>query len=93
MFTGCSTFTTRRVCRRGDVILDIRSRFVYSYRQDTASFKILDEALAPEEYGIGVKKGNDQLLNNLQAALDKINTDGTAAEISKKWFGEDKILK
>lgn len=73
------------------VIDEVVARYYLS--KDTASFKILDEALAPEEYGIGVKKGNEQLLNNLQAALDKINADGTAAEISKKWFGEDKILK
>ncbi len=60
-------------------------------KKDT--YKILDESLAPEEYGIGVKKGNETLLNELQKALDEINKDGTATSISKKWFGEDRILK
>lgn len=73
------------------VIDEVVARYYLS--KDEASFKIIDEALAPEEYGIGVKKGNEELLNKLQTALDKINSDGTAAEISKKWFGEDKILK
>lgn len=73
------------------VIDEVVARYYLS--KDTKSFKILDEALAPEEYGIGVKQGNEQLLKNLQTALDKINADGTAAEISKKWFGEDKVLK
>jgi polar amino acid transport system substrate-binding protein len=54
---------------------------------------VLDESLAPEEYGIGVKKGNEELLEKLQKALDEMNEDGTAAEISKTWFGEDKVLK
>ncbi|PLS16988.1 amino acid ABC transporter substrate-binding protein [Bacillus sp. M6-12] len=65
----------------------------YYMTKEGESFKVLDEALAPEEYGIGVKKGNEKLLNKLQKALDEINKDGTAAEVSKKWFGEDKVLK
>ena len=40
-----------------------------------------------------MKKGNEELLEKLQAALDEMNDDGTAAKISEKWFGEDKVLK
>ncbi|WP_203248570.1 amino acid ABC transporter substrate-binding protein [Sporosarcina beigongshangi] len=65
----------------------------YYMSQEEGTFKVLDESLAPEEYGIGVKKGNEELLEKLQAALDELNEDGTAAEISEKWFGENKVLK
>lgn len=65
----------------------------YYMTQEKGTFKVLDESLAPEEYGIGVKKGNEALLNELQKALDALNQDGTAAKISEKWFGEDKVLK
>ena len=65
----------------------------YYMSKEEGTFKVLDESLAPEEYGIGVKKGNEELLEKLQKALDEMNEDGTAAEISKKWFGEDKVLK
>lgn len=65
----------------------------YYMTKEKESFKVLDESLAPEEYGIGVKKGNEELLKQLQKALDGMNEDGTAAQISKKWFGEDKVLK
>ena len=65
----------------------------YYMAKEKDAFKVLDESLAPEEYGVGVKKGNEELLNKLQKALDEMNEDGTAAEISKKWFGEDKLLK
>ncbi|WP_147533452.1 amino acid ABC transporter substrate-binding protein [Bacillus marasmi] len=65
----------------------------YFMTKENEKFKVMDEALAPEEYGIGVKKGNEELLEKLQKALDEMNEDGTAAEISKKWFGEDKVLK
>lgn len=65
----------------------------YYMTQEPDTFKILEESLAPEQYGIGVKKGNEELLEKLQAALDTMNEDGTAAEISTKWFGEDIVLK
>lgn len=65
----------------------------YYMAKDKGTFKQLDESLAPEEYGIGVKKGNEALLNELQKALDAMNQDGTAAKISEKWFGENRVLK
>lgn len=73
------------------VIDEVVAEYYMSKEKDT--YKLLDESLAPEEYGIGVKKGNEDLLNKLQAALDELNKDGSAAKISEKWFGEDKVLK
>lgn len=64
----------------------------YYMTKEKEAFKVLDESLAPEEYGIGVKKGNEALLEKLQKALDEMNEDGTAEGISKKWFGENKVL-
>lgn len=65
----------------------------YYMSKEEGAFNLLDDSLAPEEYGVGVKKGNEDLLEKLQAALDKMNEDGTATSISEKWFGEDKVLK
>ncbi|MBD7909646.1 amino acid ABC transporter substrate-binding protein [Sporosarcina gallistercoris] len=65
----------------------------YYMSKEEGTFKVLDETLAPEEYGVGVKKGNEDLLNKLQDALDTMNEDGTAAQISETWFGENKVLK
>lgn len=65
----------------------------YYMSKEKGTFKTLDEALAPEEYGVGVKKGNEALLEELQKTLDEMNEDGTSSEISKKWFGKDNVLK
>ncbi|MEC0123489.1 amino acid ABC transporter substrate-binding protein [Paenibacillus pabuli] len=84
--------TDLKTKRLDAVIIDeVVARYYMSKEEGT--FKLLDESLAPEQYGIGVKKGNEELLNQLQKALDELNTDGTAAEISTKWFGEDEVLK
>jgi polar amino acid transport system substrate-binding protein len=64
----------------------------YKMTKKPDTFRVLDEKLAPEEYAVGVAKGNEELLNELQTAIDALIADGTAAEISEKWFGEDKVL-
>lgn len=74
----------------GVVIDEVVARYYISKEPDT--YKLMEESLAPEEYGVGIKKGNEELLNELQKALDELSSDGTAAEISTKWFGEDKVL-
>lgn len=58
-------------------------------RADGDNYVILDETLAAEEYGIGFKKGNEELRDKVQAALEEMAADGTMAEISDKWFGRD----
>jgi ABC-type amino acid transport/signal transduction systems, periplasmic component/domain len=56
-------------------------------------FKVLEDNFGYEEYGIGMRKGDNALTLAVQDALDAMITDGTAATISKKWFGEDNMLK
>lgn len=58
-------------------------------RGDADKYVILDETLASEEYGVGFKKGNEELRDKVQSALDDMAADGTMAEISVKWFGRD----
>ncbi|WP_310828657.1 amino acid ABC transporter substrate-binding protein [Paenibacillus pedocola] len=74
----------------GVVIDEVVAKYYMSKEQNT--YKLLDVSLAPEQYGIGIKKGNEALLTELQKALDELSSDGTAAEISTKWFGENKVL-
>ncbi len=52
-------------------------------------FTILDDVIAEEEYGVGFKLGNTELRDKVQSTLEEMATDGTLAEISTKWFGED----
>ena len=58
-------------------------------RKDGANYVILDDTLAAEEYGIGFKKGNEALRDQVQTVLEEMAADGTMEEISNKWFGRD----
>ncbi len=64
----------------------------YLSQNPDKKFVILDDDFGSEVYGVAAKKGNTELINKLQTAFDELSEDGTSAEISKKWFGEDIVV-
>lgn len=52
-------------------------------------FRILEEGLSDEAYGIGFRKGDVALRDAVQSALNDMAADGTLASIATKWFGAD----
>lgn len=76
------------------VVMDsVVADYYLAKQPDIYDFKILDEALSNELYGIAVKKGNDAFMAEIEEALNELIADGTAAEISEEWFGSDRIYR
>ncbi|MGM7702214.1 transporter substrate-binding domain-containing protein [Pseudalkalibacillus sp. Hm43] len=50
---------------------------------------VAKELLGRSEQAIAVAKENDKLLEDINAALEKLRENGTLEELSKKYFGED----
>lgn len=46
-------------------------------------------SLAAEDYVIGFRKGDTELMNKIYGALEEMKQDGTLATISTKWFDKD----
>ena len=53
---------------------------------ENEGLKILDTEYAVEDYAIAVKKGNQELLDNINAALEKLTADGTIDSIIAKYI-------
>ena len=62
-------------------------------KKENTSYIVLEEALEAEEYGIGFRNEDIALGMAVQEALEAMIEDGTAAEISNKWFGADILIK
>ena len=62
---------------------------------DTTSdtYVVLDENFGAEEYAIGFRKTDNAFALEVQKILDEMIADGTAGEISTKWFGSDVMLR
>ncbi len=52
-------------------------------------FRILEESLAPESYGVGFRKGDKALCKAVNDAMIAMAGDGSLKEIATKWFGAD----
>ena len=48
-------------------------------------FRMLDEEVATEQYGIGFRKGDTELRDQVQATLNEMAEDGTVAEIAANY--------
>lgn len=57
------------------------------------NYKVLEDNFGEEEYAVGVRKGDKELIDAWNKAYDELVKDGTASELSKKWFGDDIIEK
>ena len=55
---------------------------------EDAGYKVLEESLAAEEYGIAFRKG-DVLCDEVNNALKVLKAEGKVAEVAEKWFGTD----
>lgn len=60
--------------------------------QTEKKYVVLEENFGDELYGIGFRSTDIAFAKAVQDTLDAMAEDGTAAEISKKWFGENLYL-
>ena len=64
----------------------------YERMQHIDKLDVIDVTIGSiTEIGIGFRKGDIELRNKVQAAFDEMVIDGTAKEISVKWFDSDLI--
>ena len=48
---------------------------------------------AQEEYGVGIRKGDTEMVDAFNKAYKELQDDGTLAQISTKWFDADITIK
>ena len=71
------------------VVGDYNAAQYFISAQDAGKKLVLTDRLDSNYYAFAVKKGNKELLKELNQALSRIKKDGTFDKIYKKWFGED----
>jgi len=63
----------------------------YQLKSRGEGFNILDETLNAEQYGVGFKKGNEELRDKVNADLQKLLDDGTFAKLAEKYELSDMV--
>ncbi len=78
---------------REDVMVIDEVFGVYKNSQMDKPLLISEVEFGDDLYAIGFRKGDTELTEAVNAAINTLNDNGKAAEISTKWFGEDLVLR
>lgn len=71
---------------------EITGRYYMSKHPD--KFVALETPVGPvSTFGIGFRKDDQKLRDDVQKVMDEMKKDGTMSKISEKWFGKDIIKK
>jgi len=68
------------------VAIDIGvAQYQVNSKDNPDAYKILDDSISSEQYGIGFKQGNTDLKDQVQKTLDEMFEDGTVAKIAENY--------
>jgi polar amino acid transport system substrate-binding protein len=68
------------------VAIDIGvAQYQVNSKDNPDAYKILDDPISSEQYGVGFKLGNDALKDKVQKTLDEMFEDGTVAKIAENY--------
>ncbi len=59
----------------------------YYAAKKPGDYVVLEENFGTEDYGVGVRKDDTELLAKIDKAMADMKADGAAAKISTQWFG------
>ena len=71
------------------VVDEVVGRYYVAKKPD--QYVVLEENFGTEDYGVGVRKDDAELLGKLDKALGEMKADGAAAKIAEQWFGKNII--
>ncbi|MEG1930073.1 MAG: amino acid ABC transporter substrate-binding protein [Anaerovorax sp.] len=65
----------------------------YVMTKEEGKYKVLEESMGDELYGIGCASGSVALREAIDKALDELYEDGSIETLCNKWFGENIVIR
>lgn len=65
----------------------------YYMTKKPGQFKVIDDKMGDEQFGVGLRKEDTLLQDKLNDVLKQMSEDGTMTKLSQKWFNEDITIK
>lgn len=87
--TNQEAFLDLEAGRVDAVVADEVLAMYYMSKKNIDDYRVLEQDLGKEEYGIGFRKSSSELATTVDSVLDAMRSDGFVSETSMKWFGRD----
>lgn len=71
------------------ILYDAPNVAYYIQTEGEGKLKMVGELYQAEDYGIAISKGNDELVDAINEALETLKENGEYDEIHAEWFGEE----
>ncbi|KAJ80851.1 amino acid ABC transporter substrate-binding protein, PAAT family [Enterococcus faecalis] len=73
----------------GLLIDRVYANYYLSHEDNLKNYTISHVGYDNEDFAVGVRKSDNQLVQKINTAFETLRKDGTFSKISQKWFGED----
>ncbi|WP_165483224.1 amino acid ABC transporter substrate-binding protein [Enterococcus faecalis] len=73
----------------GLLIDRVYANYYLSHEDNLKNYTISHVGYDNEDFAVGVRKSDNQLVQKINTAFETLRKDGTLSKISQKWFGED----
>ncbi len=70
------------------VVDEVLARY-YMKQKGQEKYRVLEENFGDEEYAVGLRKSDTELMKKLNDAFDQMRSDGAYEKIYAKWFSEN----
>ncbi len=70
------------------VVDEVLARY-YMKQKGQEKYRVLEENFGDEEYAVGLRKSDTELMKKLNEAFDQMRSDGAYENIYAKWFSEN----
>ncbi|WP_056949405.1 amino acid ABC transporter substrate-binding protein [Lentilactobacillus kisonensis] len=75
---------------QGLLIDSIYAGYYIGHQKNRSSYRSIPSEFPSEYYGVGMRKGDTELKQKIDAGLDKLAKNGQLHQIDMKWFGTDR---
>lgn len=77
----------------GLIIDQVFADYYIAHDTKKVEYLVMDTQFSKENYAVGLRKEDTELLKVINDGLQKAYNDGSSQQISQKWFGQDDIIK
>lgn len=84
--TNNEAFNDLEAGRSDAIVVDEVLARYYMNQNSSDKYTVLEENLGPEDFAVGLRKEDKELLKQINDAFDDMRSDGTYDEIYDRWF-------
>ncbi|KRN94339.1 amino acid ABC transporter substrate-binding protein [Pediococcus stilesii] len=73
---------------QGLLIDSVYANYYIKHMANSKNYRVITSGMPNEEFAVGIKKGNVQVKEKIDSAINRLRENGELKKINEKWFGK-----